>query len=809
MHALLQELKLSLRTLKKEPVSAVITSFTLALGIGLCTTAFSLVYGVFLRGHDVPEPHRLTLIYLTNPSRDIDFRGASMYDFYDWREQQTSFVGLARYSTGTVNVSGVEGPDRYDGAFVSANLFDVLQVRPIVGSTFRPGDDEPGAPLTVVVGHRLWEERYASDPNVVGRSIKVNGEAATILGVLKEGFMFPQDQEVWVVRRDDRNETTRDRSTRSDVVGRLKDGVTVDQAALEMAVIAERLAQEYPETNEGFSTRFRTFTEEDTGPELVAVFSAMQIATIFVLLIACANVANLLMARATLRTREAAVRTALGGSRFRVALPFFAETTLLSVIGAMFGIAIAYVGITLFDRATQGVGKPYYMAFAMDLPIMLFVVAIAAFTAIVAGAAPAWQVLRTDVNATLKDETRGSSGVLGNKLTKVLVTAEIALSCALLVGAGLMVKSIVRLSNFEFPYTTEDVFTARIGLFETDYPTPEARRRFFADLADRLEAVPGARAVSMTTRLPVFSGGQSIGIEGETYPTRQDYPEARYSYVAPNFFEVFDVPILAGRDFRRNDDIDAMPVAIVNESFARHFFPDRDAIGQRFAEFAGQDSLGAWKTIVGIVPDLRMEGFDPDRPDPWGYYTPTSQRDIAFMSLAVRAAGGVSAMGLTPAIRQVLRTMDPDLPMYNVLSMQGVIDQGTWFYRVFGTLFITFGAAALFMATVGLYGVLSFSVSRRLKEMGIRMALGASAQDIVRLVMRQGGRQIAIGLALGLIMAYGLTRIIGILMFEVTPQDPPVFTIVFVTIALVGFLASLVPARRATAVSPIVALRYE
>ena len=702
MRSLLQDLRLSFRTLTKEPLSAVITSVTLALGIGLCTISFSLVYGLFFRGHDVPEPGRLTLIYRTNPSRDIDFMSATMYDFYDWREQQTSFEGIARYSGGTINVSGVEGPERYDGAFVSANIFDVLQVRPMLGSTFRPGDDEPGAPMTVVLGNQMWEERYESDPNITGRSIKVNGEAATILGVMEKGFMFPTDQEIWVIRRDDRSETTRENSTRFSAFGRLKDGVTLDQAGLKLALIAERLAQEYPETNEGVSIRFRSFVEQDTGPELVAVFGAMQVATILVLLIACANVANLLMARATLRTREAAVRAALGASRLRVVLPFFAETTLLAGVGALLGMGIAYTGVTLFDNATQGVGKPYYMDFMIDLPIMAFVIGIVAFTAIVAGAAPAWQVLKTDVNATLKDEMRGSSGILGNKLTRILVTAEIALSCALLVGAGLMVKSIVKLSTFDFPYATETVFTARLGLFETDYPTPESRHQFFLDLTDRLEAMPGAQSVSLTTNLPVSIGGRSIGIEGETYLTRQDYPEARYSSVAPNFFETFDVDIIAGRDFRRSDDAEAPPVAIVNEPFARHFFPDRDPIGQRFAEFSRQDSLGAWKTIVGVVPDLRMEGFDPDRPDSWGYYTPTAQRDIRFMSLAVRAAAGVSAVGLTPAVRKVLRGIDPNLPMYRIDSMQGVIDDGTWFYRVFGTLFIVVGAAAVFLATVGL-----------------------------------------------------------------------------------------------------------
>jgi predicted permease len=460
MRSLWQDMLLSLRSLRREPASALITSITLALGIGLCATSFSLVYGVFLRGHPVPEPDRLVLIFRSNPSRDMEWGWVTAHDYYDWREQQSSFQALAHFSTGTVNLAGTEGPERYDGALVSANLFDALQIRPILGTSFRPGDDEAGAPLTVVLGYDAWATRYDSDPRVAGKSVVVNGEPATILGVMAKGFQFPHDQELWVAQRDARaGNADRSQGPQFQVFGRLKDGVSRDQAELEMTLIAQRLAQSYPETNQGVTTRFRTFVEDDTGPELVAVFGAMQVATIFVLLIAIANVSNLLLARATLRTREAAVRTALGATRLRVVLPFFAETLVLAAAGAALGTGIAYAGVTLFDRATQSVGKPYYMEFALDLPVLLFVVGATVFTALLAGAAPAFHVLKTDVNATLKDESRGSSGVLGGRLTRILVTAEIALSCALLIGAGLMVKSIVKLRNFEYPYRTDHVFT--------------------------------------------------------------------------------------------------------------------------------------------------------------------------------------------------------------------------------------------------------------------------------------------------------------------------------------------------------------
>ena len=809
MPSLRQDLLLGVRSLRKEPASAIIASITLALGIGLCTIAFSLVYGVFLRGLDVPEPDRLTLIYRANPSRNQDQLWVTLHDLHDWRAQQTTFESLAHFSSGTVNLAGPEGPERYEGAFVSANLFETLRIRPILGTTFRPDDDKAGAPLTVVLGYDAWALRFSSDSAIAGKSVIVNGEAATILGVMPKGFRFPQNEDLWVAQRDNRGANPdRSRSPGVKVFGRLKDGITWKQAEIEMTQIAQRLALEYPESNKGVTTRFFTFVADDTGPELVAVFGAMQVATIFVLLIAIANVANLLMARATLRTREAAVRTALGATRLQVVLPFFAETLVLAVVGAVIGIAIAYAGVTMFDGATQGVGKPYYMRFALDLPVMLFVTGVTVVTALLASAAPAIYVLKTDVNATLKDESRGSSGVLGGGLTRVLVTAEIALSCALLIGAGLMVRSIVKLRTFRYPYATENIFTAAVRVFDTEYPTAEARRIFFQNLTERLAALPGAQSVALTSNLPVNNDGRDIAIAGQVYPSAQDYPTLAAASVTPGFFRTFGTAVTRGRDFSASDDGNSAPVAIVNQAFVDRFFPGREALGQRLAERTGRDSLAAWKTIVGIVPNLHMEGFDTDERRPWGYYVPLAQRDVRQARIAIHASGG-DAMALTGSVREAVRALNPNLPIFEVDSMQGAIHQASWFFYVFGTLFIAFGAAALFMATVGLYGVLSFSVSRRTREMGIRMALGAKGRDVIRLVLEQGGKQIAAGLLFGLLAAYGLTRVIGILMFEVTARDPAVFVGVILIIAAVGILASLVPARRATRTQPTVALRHE
>ncbi|TFG51607.1 MAG: ABC transporter permease [Gemmatimonadales bacterium] len=810
MRALWNDLILSLRSLRKEPGSALIASLTLALGIGLCSAAFSLGYGVFMRGLDVPEADRITLIYRSNPDRDQEFMSVTQHDLADWREQQTSFEGLAAYRTGTINLSGTEGPERYNGGFVSANMFDQLRVQPILGSGFRQGDDNTGAPLTLVLGHDVWVNRYASDPAVIGRAVIVNGEAATILGVMPEGFKFPQNQQLWIAARDGRAAlTSRDQGVQFTVFGRLRDGVTLDQAGSDMNRIAGRIAEAYPQYNEGITARLRTFVEDDTGPELTAHFGAMQVATFLVLLIAIANVANLLMARATLRIREAAVRNALGASRFRTVLPFFAETLVLAAIGAVVGVGIAYVGVSLFDRATMDVGKPYYMLFKLDLPVMAFIVLISIVTAVLAGLAPAITILRTDINATLKDEGRGGSGVLGNRLTKVLVTAEIALSCALLIGAGLMAKSIVSVNRFDFPFNTENVLTARIGLFETEHPTPQSRQIFFRDLEARLATIPGVQAASLTDNLPLNSNGSEIAIEGAVYLTEKDYPNARSAIITPGYFNTFDVTLLSGRTFGISDEAESQPVVIVNQSFAQRFLAGRDPIGARFAERAGRDSLAAWMTIVGVVPDLKMEGFgNDDSRGAWGYYVPLPQRDVRFVSLAVQTAG-TDPMAILSQVRTAVRSVDPNLPMYNVLSMAAVVDRAGWFYQVFGTLFIVFGAAALFMATVGLYGVLSFSVSRRVREIGIRMALGASPQAVIRLVVREGTRQLGVGLAIGLVVAYFLTKALTVIMFEVAPLDPAVLTLVVSMITVVGVLASLIPARRVTREEPVAALRPE
>jgi len=806
MDSFLQDLRIGARALLKQPGSTGLSIVAFALGIGLCTTMFSLMYGIFGRGIGVPESDRLVVISHVDPSRDIDGAQVPQHDLYDWREAQRSFEGLGGYELGTMNLSDTGDPERFDGAWVTANAFDLLRMQPVLGRAFREGDDGPGAPLTVVVGHDVWETRYDSDPHLVGHTVKVNGEEGTIIGVMPEGFYFPMTEQIWVPRRDARSEYQRGEGPDLRIFGRLRDGVTRDEAHLEMSLIAQRLADAHPESNEGLGVAFNTFVDLSISPEAIPVLVAMQIATIFVLLIACANVANLLLARATSRTREAAVRAAVGASRLRVALPFLTESAIMAVAGAALGTGIAYLCVNLVDGIASGVGKPHFMILAVDLPILVFVVGIALLTALAAGAAPAVQISRSDANAILKDQGRGSSGFRANRLSKILVISQIAMSCVLLVGAGLMTKSITNLRTQELAFATENIFTARIGIFREDFPTVQDRHAFFRDLRESLSNLPQTRSVALADQVPGMSAVRTrFGIEGESYPTDQDYPVARRVVTTAGLFGTFGVGISEGRDFAVEDGPDAPGVVIVNQRFAQRFFPGETPLGRRM-RLGSSQSTREWRTIVGVVPNLRLAGFSQGADDPAGFYLPLAQSDRSFLTMAIQVAHG-DPLSLAPAVRAAVRGVHPDTPIYRIWDMPEVLRQETWFYDLFGGLFIAFGVAALFLASLGLYGVIAFSVSRRVQEMGIRMALGADAGRVIGLVLREGTVQIAVGLAIGLALALATSGVLATMIFDVQPRDPVVFGMIVGIIVLVGLFASFVPAHRATRVEPVEALK--
>ncbi len=814
MDTILKDIRYGARSLMRQPGSAVISVLIMALGIGLSTFMFSIVYGVFARGLDVPEADRLAVLQMIDTRQTGNNNGAGVgsQDFMDFRERARSFSGLAGYWGGTVNISDDDGPERFQGMFVSANAFDVLRAQPVLGRTFREGEDAPGMPPTVVLGYHVWRDRYNSDPGVVGKSIRVNGRQGTIVGVMPEGFRWPTNSDVWVTMDDDPSASARRAGRFYSVLGRLADGVSWDQANLDVARVAGLLEQEHPEENEALTAQIVTVSQAENGDELVTIFTAMMVAVLCVLLVACANVANLLLGRAAMRTREAGVRVAMGAGRRRVMVPFMAEAFVLAGLGAILGTGLAYWGVGLFDAATDTslTGRPYFMVFTVDLPVLLYVVGVTGLAALIAGIFPALQISKTDVNSVLKDESRGSSSLHMGRLSKILVMVEVALSVALLVGAGLMTKSMVTLNNHELPFVAEEYVTARAGLFESDYPESQDRLTFWEEAERRIAALPGVRAAALAGSVPGVGGGfRSIRLEGQVYPEPADRPMVHHDVVSAAYFETMDAPFLEGQGFADHHTAGVAPVAVVNQSFARRFWPGESALGRTFR--TGLADTIPYMTVIGVVPDLQMQGFQPrgnPRAGPEGFYTPVTQSDERFLTIIARAASG-PAVGLAPALREAIRGIDSELPLYNVRDVPEALWRTSWFYSVFGTIFIIFGGAALFMASAGLYGVLSFSVSQRTREMGLRMALGAGGRDVIRMVLRQGSVQVGAGLVIGLVMAAGVSNVVALLVFEVNPRDPTVFGGVVGLIVAVGVLASFIPARRATQVDPMVALRME
>ena len=807
MAELFHSLRTSVRTLRRSPGLTAIAILALTLGIGLTTAMYSIVHGA-LRDLPFEGADRLLHLERNRPAEGIDSMEVTIADFQDWRRQQSSFEDLAAFTQGTANLASDDAsPERYEGAFMTANAFRLLRVHAALGRTFEKGEDGPGAPASVILGHRVWRDRFRGDPEIVGKSVRINGEPSVVLGVMAEGFRFPYDQDLWLPLRWDADLPSRDAGQTLEVYGRLAPGITADQAQVEMSSIAKRLAEAYPETNAGVGAVVKPYTEEFVGEEAISLLYVMLGAVLGVLLIACANVANLLLARTALRSREVAVRSALGASRLRVVLGVLGEAAILSATGAVLGLGLAAVGVEMFDRAIHATDPPYWLTFGIDVQVAVFVVVLTAAATLVSGLLPALQASGARVGEVLKDESRGASSFRLGRLARGLVVAEIALSCGLLVATGLMVKSVVELRTHDYGFPVDGLFTARIGLFESDYPTPDDRVRFFENLRDRLAERPDVRAVALTDSLPVLGSPRTRFALRSQAADEDALPRARQVTVSPGFFEAFELRPLAGRTFTAHDRRDSRAVALVNRPFAERYFPGEDPIGRqvRLGRADAGNESEPWRTIVGVVPDMDLGG--PREEDPEGIYVPLAQSEIRFASLVVRTAG--DPMALTPAVRQAVGTLDPYLPIYWVRTLTEAIHTQNWFVDVFGTIFGVFGVSGLLLAVIGLYGVMSFSVQRRTHEVGIRMALGADSGKILRLMVRQGAIQVGVGTVLGVALALALSRGIQILLFGVEPWDPGIFAGIIGVLVATSLAAALLPARRAAVVDPAVALRRD
>jgi predicted permease len=811
MDTLLNSLRYGVRMFVGRPGLRISAVLALALGIGLTTTMFSIVYVAAIRGLPFDESDALVQIFRNRPAQGVEFMGVSIHDFQDWRTQQTSFEDVAAYYAETVNVGGTEGqPIRYLGAYVSAHLFDLLRVQPILGRTFRPEEDHPSTPPVMLLSYRAWQDRFQGDPAVVGRVVRANAQLTTIVGVMPERFGFPQQMDAWLPLRIDPLAFSRSggpalEGTQLQAIARLDDGVTVDAAQAEMSTIADRLATEYPASNAGIGVTVMRQVDTFIGPQAVAMLYTMLAAVFGVLLIACANVANLLLARTVARSKEVAIRTALGASRRRTIAQLLAETLVLAAAGAAVGLVVARVGIDFFNAGLATQEMPLWFVAALDPAVVGFVVGLTVLSTLLAGTLPAVRASSANVAEIMNDEARGSSSMRMGRISRLLVVGQLAVSCGLLVAAGLMTRTVVNVTRFDYGFSTDNIFTARLGLFEKDYPTEDAQRQFYDRLIERLEGRPGVRAVAFTSDLPA-RGGQMhpVAVDGVAYPTEQDQPLARRIVITPGYFDIVGVSPVQGRAFARTDGPDSDPVAIVNERFVQLLLPGRDPIGTRIR--VGRDDA-PWRRVVGVVPDLHLGGaVGALNPRHEGVYIPLSQNVIDFMSLVVRTEQ--AAMSYTATIQDEVNQLDSALPLYWVRSLAEQYALDTWFYRAFGTLFVAFGIAALAMATIGLYGIMSFSAGNRTREIGVRMALGAGGRAVLMLILQQGAWQLAAGLALGLAFAAVLARGLGILLFGVAPWDPVIFAAVVLTLTAAGLLACFIPARRATHVDPVEALRY-
>lgn len=804
MSAIARDIRFGSRSLRKHLGLSVIAIVALTLGIGLTTTMFSIVYSALMKGLPYRDADRIVSLFEQNLARHAQRLDLSIHDYTDIREQQRSFSKIGAFYSGTVNVSGTEKAERYMGTWTTASMFDIAGVPALLGRTIRPGEDAAGGEHVAVLSYAMWENRFGGDASVIGETLRANGLPFTIVGVMPDGYGFPDDGALWLPLQLDPLALKRGDGQHLQVVGKLKQGISIDVANADVNAIARRIATEHKEQSEGVSTTIMSFVDGQIGPQPRQLLFTMLGAVFFVLLIACANVANLLLDRAAHRTKEVGIRTALGASRGAVVRQFLTEAFVLAVLGTGFGIATAYFGVRMFNRAIADTQPPFWLDIRLHPPVLLFAIATSVLATFASGLLPAIQASRTDIGEILKDDSRGASSFRIGRLSRGLVVFEVALSCALLVAAGLMIKSVTKIRNIDAGFATKDIFTARVG-FPDAYADTIAQHRFFDELESRLTTMPGAEGAALTDQLPGLGmNTSSFGVDGLSYTKDADYPRAGTYAVTSGFFSTFGLRAVRGRAFTTADREDAAPTAIVNQAFAAKFFPGSDPIGHRI-RLGSSRSTAPWMTIVGILPNTYSGNTDDLRP-PF-IFMPLSQHPRRFLSVAVRTA--VAPMSMTSQVRDLVSSLNRDIPIYNVYSMSEAIARNLWFVRVFGTMFMIFGVIALFLAAIGLYAVMAFSVGRRTREVGIRMALGAKTADVLWMVVRQGVWQLGAGMLAGLTLALGVAQLMKVALFDVQPRDPTIFALVVAVLSVAGLLACLIPAQRATRIDPLVALRSE
>ena len=803
----LNDLRYAIRQQRKHPAFTIVAIITLALGIGANTAIFSVVNTVLLQPLPYKDPERLVMVWedATKAGYPQDTPAAANY--VDWRDQNRVFEGMAAIADDSFNLTGAGDPERLEGRRVSTNLFPLLGVEPQLGRVFTAAEDQPGSEHVVLLSYRLWQRTFGGDTNIVGKTLSLNGAGYTVVGVMPARFQFPtEDNDVWVPIAFTQKEAANRGRHYLQVVAGLKPGITLAQAQAEISTIATRLQQQYPETNTDLGAVITPLHEHlvgDIKPALLILLGAVGL----VLLIACANVANLLLARAAVRQKEIAVRVALGARRSRLIRQFLTESIALSILGGIVGLTIAYAGLIILKTfIPENISQA--RAIAIDYKVLGFTLLVSIATGLIFGLAPALQSLRFNQIETLKEGGRdAATGGSGKRLRGLLVVAEVAISLILLIGAGLLINSFLRLRNVDPGFRAENLLTMKIVLPEPKYERMVRRTAFYSDLIQRVQSIAGVRSAAVTTNLPLYRQGNSIAVnlEGKPEPPPGQELIVVTRIVSPTYLDTMGIPLLKGRQLTDQDADKSPNVVIVSETMARRYWPGEEAVGKRLS-IGRVESPEDWFQVVGIAKDVKQFELNADsKPQMYLSYRQAGFFDA--QDLVVKTDVDPGSMAST--VRKAVAEIDKDQPVSKIRTMEEILGDSIARQRFSMLLLAIFASVALVLAAVGIYGVMSYSVAQRTHEIGIRMALGAQTAAVVKLAVGYGLKLVGAGIVIGLLAAFVLTRVMSTLLFGVTPTDPTTFALISLLLVAVAAIASYIPARRATKVNPITALRYE
>ena len=796
---MIQDLVYSLRWLRKNPGFTVLAVLMLAVGIGVNTAMFSVINAVLLQPLPFPEPDRI--VWMNESGTEIKNRQLSFPNFVDWRRRNQVFEAMSTFRGWSANLTGTDKPESLDARIVTSDYFKVMRATPILGRDFTVEDDQPGATAVTIISYGFWQQRFGGDQSIVGKQILLDDKPHTIIGVIPEGFTHHGPPPLWVLMGP-LNWKERDVRNAGNVIARLKPGVTIEQARAEMNRIAQELRQENPVANAGANTVNVVSLQESITGRVNTALKILFAAVALVLLIACANVANLLLARAASRRKEFALRAALGASRMRIVRQMLVESLVLAIAGGVLGLVLTSWTISVLSRVAHET-VPRMSGLTLDGKILTFNLLVSVLTGILFGVLPALRSSRTDLHETLKDSNATTTDVAGKKLRGSLVVAEVALSVALLVGAGLLVKSLVQLFRSDNGFDSNGVLTMELKVSRSRGRDKAELSRLLHQVLQGVQAQAGVDKAALAAALPGFDNGwqNDIAVEGEPPRKKGELINVDWSIVTADYFQTMKIPILRGRTFTRDEDEEGKPVVLVDENLARRFWPNEEAVGKHIA----YDSP-TWHEIIGVVPEIRTYGSEAK--PLIRIYTPMGRGPQRNATLLIRA-NNVDAKSLTAAVMRGIYDVDKDLPVADVATLDDIFARESSTRRFNTMLFSVFAALALALAVTGVYGVLSYSVSQRMHEVGIRMALGASRRDVLRMFIQQGMRLVLLGLVIGLGGAFVLTRLMSSLLFGVSATDKLTFILVALGLTIVGVCACYLPARRATKVDPLVALRYE